>query len=385
MNDLLSFKNKKDRNDFLIALVVISFFGWLFYHTLFCNKPLELDQLVEAPKAVLATFVDKDNDGIADDKDACPLLAGIKKNNGCPADADGDGIYDTDDKCPYTKGTVASKGCPGSEEEPLEEEADTDGDGIINKDDKCPRLAGIAGNNGCPADADGDGVYDTRDKCPNLAGIAENKGCPADTDQDGVYDTDDKCPNLAGVSTNNGCPADADKDGVYDTDDKCPNLRGVAANNGCPADRDGDGIYDKDDKCPTKAGSAANKGCPEVKIETADKAVLDDALQSVQFSPNRAVLLNSSKSVLDKIATVLKKYPDYKVAIHGHTDAIGGDQDNLVLSKERAKACLNYLVSKGINAGRMSSDGFGETKPVANNNSKQGRRKNRRVEFKLSY
>jgi len=108
-------------------------------------------------------------------------------------------------------------------------------------------------------------------------------------------------------------------------------------------------------------------------------------LQSVQFQPARATLLNSSKRVLDKIATVLKKYPDYKVAIHGHTDAIGGAQDNLILSKERAKACLDYLVSKGIDATRMTSDGFGETQPIANNNTRIGKRKNRRVEFKLGY
>lgn len=385
MNDLFSFKTKRDRNDFLIALVVLSFFGWLFYHTLICNQPLELDQLAEAPKAVLTTFADKDNDGIADDKDDCPLLAGIRKNNGCPADSDGDGVYDKDDKCPNRRGTAESNGCPVPDEEPLEENEDTDGDGIINKDDKCPQLKGTLEDNGCPPDSDKDGVYDTKDNCPDEAGVPENNGCPADADQDGVYDKNDKCPNLVGVKNNNGCPADADRDGIYDTDDKCPNLRGVAANNGCPPDSDGDGIYDKDDRCPNKAGNAANKGCPEVKIETADKAILDDALKSVQFAPNKAVLLNSSKGILNKIATVLKKYPDYKVAIHGHTDAIGGDQDNLILSKERAKACLDYLVSQGINAGKMTSDGFGETKPIADNNTKNGRRQNRRVEFKLSY
>lgn len=383
MNDLFSFKNKKDRNDFFISLVVLFFFGWLFYHTMFCKEPIE--QLVEAPKAVLAAFADKDNDGIADDKDACPLIAGIKKNNGCPADADEDGVYDKDDKCPYTKGTVASKGCPDSEEEPLVEEADADGDGILNKDDKCPRLKGTIENNGCPADTDGDGIYDKRDKCPELAGIKENAGCPADSDNDGVYDTKDKCPNLAGITANNGCPADADRDGVYDTDDKCPNVKGVAANNGCPADADGDGIYDKDDKCPNKAGTTANGGCPEVKIAEADKAVLDDAIQSVQFSPNRAVLLNSSKNVLNTIATLLKKYPDYKMTIHGHTDSIGGAEDNLILSKERAAACLAFLVSKGIDKNRLSSEGFGESQPLADNNTKAGRRKNRRVEFKLGY
>jgi len=384
MNDLLSFKDKKDRNDFLIALVVLSLFGWFFYHTLFCNEPLDLNQMVEKPQAVLASLADKDNDGISDDKDACPLIAGIKKNNGCPADADGDGVYDADDKCPYTRGTIATNGCPESEED-LAEDVDTDGDGIINKKDKCPRKKGTLENNGCPLDADNDGIYDEDDKCPALAGIPENNGCPADSDKDGIYDNKDRCPQLAGVPSNNGCPADADNDGVYDEDDKCPNLKGVAANNGCPADSDGDGVYDSKDKCPNKAGTVENNGCPKVTIEAEDKAILDDALQAVQFAPNRAVLLNSSKSVLDQIVTVLKKYPDYKVAIHGHTDAIGGDKDNLILSKERAKACLDFLASKGINKNRMTSDGFGETKPKADNNTKTGRRINRRVEFNLSY
>ena len=359
MNDLLSFKDKKDRNDFLIALVVLFFFGWLFYHTLFSDQPIE--QLLDKPQTALAALADKDNDGIADDKDACPLLAGTQKNNGCPTDADGDGVYDTEDNCPYTKGTAESKGCPDSKQETLEDETDTDGDGVIDTEDKCPNERGPIRNGGCPPNNDTKNIFESGTKNASIAAgagaIIDNKKIPVDTDKDGIYDTDDKCPNLSGVAANNGCPADTDKDGIYDTDDKCPN----------------------------KAGTAENNGCPKVSIEAEDKAVLDDALQSVQFAPNRAILLNSSKNVLDLISTVLKKYPDYKVAIQGHTDAIGGDANNLILSKERAKACLDYLVSKGIDPNRMTSDGFGETKPVANNNTKAGRRKNRRVEFNLSY
>lgn len=164
--DPFNLGDKKERNDFLIALAVIAFFGLLFWWLFFNTKPLEVPKLdkVKIPTVV----VDADGDGVNDDKDQCPLIAGIIENNGCPADTDGDGVYDKDDHCPKYAGTLENNGCP----------ADSDGDGIHNGIDKCPKLVGVADNDGCPSDSDGDGVYDTNDNCPNRPGLASNNGCP---------------------------------------------------------------------------------------------------------------------------------------------------------------------------------------------------------------
>lgn len=122
-----------------------------------------------APKAPK----DSDKDGVPDNLDACPTLAGPAGTMGCP-DRDGDGIADHADKCPGVAGVAAYQGCPVP---------DTDGDGVNDLEDKCPSEAGPAGNQGCPLpkpepDTDGDGVIDKEDECPTEAGPASNKGCP---------------------------------------------------------------------------------------------------------------------------------------------------------------------------------------------------------------
>jgi outer membrane protein OmpA-like peptidoglycan-associated protein len=114
-----------------------------------------------------------------------------------PKDTDGDGITDEKDECPTVAGTAAFNGCP-----------DSDRDGIADKNDKCPNQAGLAKYQGCPIpDSDSDGINDEEDKCPNQAGLARYQGCPIpDTDNDGVNNEVDKCPNVAGPASNNGCP-----------------------------------------------------------------------------------------------------------------------------------------------------------------------------------
>lgn len=112
-------------------------------------------------------------------------------------DKDNDGIVDEKDQCPDVAGEVALAGCP-----------DQDKDGVADKDDKCVDVAGTAKYNGCPVpDTDGDGLNDEEDKCPQVAGTAKYNGCPIpDTDGDGVNDEEDKCPNTPGKPANNGCP-----------------------------------------------------------------------------------------------------------------------------------------------------------------------------------
>jgi outer membrane protein OmpA-like peptidoglycan-associated protein len=285
-----------------------------------------------------------------------------------PKDKDGDGLTDDIDKCPEDVGTAALQGCP-----------DSDSDGIANKDDKCPLEAGIAKFGGCP-DTDKDGVADNEDGCPAEAGPISNKGCPlADQDKDGIVDAEDNCPLEAGLVSNKGCPiTDRDGDGVPNDKDECPDTAGTI--NGCP-DTDGDGVVDKNDKCPTVAGLAANGGCPEMKKE--DKETLFNATRSVEFETAQATLKTSSTKILDEIADIMNRHPAHSLTIAGHTDSVGDAAANQKLSESRAKSCYDYLVRNGVTATRMSYAGYGETKPVADNKYKEGRDKNRRVEFNV--
>ncbi len=267
----------------------------------------------------------------------------------------------------------------GEAEEKAPPISDRDGDGIPDAQDRCPDLAGPAIFAGCP-DTDRDGIPDIDDECPTEAGPVPLKGCP-DRDSDGIADKYDKCPDQPGPATNQGCPlTDRDGDGVPDEVDDCPDQPGPAATRGCP-DRDGDGIADKYDKCPDSPGPATNQGCPVIAQE--DKAVLDLAVKNVQFETGKASLLQASFPVLDRVAELMRKYPDYKLRISGHTDSIGEADANQRLSENRAKTCYDYLVARGIAPSRMVHEGFGESRPIADNRYKEGRDQNRRVEFAL--
>ena len=285
---------------------------------------------------------------------------------------------DNRDNLAHSLGLLFLLNPPDKTEEPI----DADGDGISDADDECPLLAGPAMTKGCP-DKDGDFVIDMKDECPDIAGLAKFSGCP-DSDGDGVSDKDDDCPNEVGLPSNNGCPPnlDADGDGVLNDVDNCPDVFGPASNNGCPfLDSDNDGIEDKDDRCPNTAGPASNNGCPEISQE--DKEVLNFAVQNLEFETSRATLKTSSFQIMDKIVDVMNRYPDYSLSIGGHTDSVGSAEKNQLLSENRAKACYQYLTIKGIAASRMSYVGYGETQPIADNRYKDGRKKNRRVEFNV--
>ena len=256
---------------------------------------------------------------------------------------------------------------------------DTDGDGIFDKDDECPDTPGIKEFNGCP-DTDGDGIKDSEDACPEVAGLPEFNGCP-DTDGDGIADPNDECPNEAGLVALNGCP-DADGDGVKDSLDKCPNEAGPAENDGCPyEDQDNDGVLDKDDECPTVPGTVENNGCPEVTVEILEE--INVQVRTVLFDLNKATIRPESYETLNAVAETMKEFPNTRFLIEGHTDSQGSDAYNMKLSKERAASVKDYLIKQGLPANRLSSEGFGETRPVASNATAAGRQQNRRVEISL--
>ena len=279
-------------------------------------------------------------------------------------DSDGDGVLNDVDPCPNKWGKM--NGCPWS---------DKDGDGLSDIEDGCPEIAGKTELNGCP-DKDSDGVADNEDSCPDIKGLKELRGCP-DTDGDGVADKEDTCPNVKGLKELGGCP-DSDGDGIADKDDTCPNAKGTKALNGCP-DKDSDGVADKDDVCPDVAGLIENKGCPAVKA--AELKVFEKALNGIKFSSGRDKISSSSYKVLGDVVKIMEENPSYNLKIKGHTDSSGDDAKNLELSKKRASAVQAYLVKKGIDQERLTSEGFGETIPVAENKTSKGRALNRRVEL----
>lgn len=332
---------------------------------------------------------DADDDGIPNELDKCPNIAGPATNSGCPEeDSDGDGVPDNIDNCPNLPGSKNTLGCP-----------DQDGDGVPDSMDQCPTVKGSALNNGCPDnkatnnDRDGDGVPNAVDKCPDKAGLALYGGCP-DSDGDGIDDSQDRCPDQPGIASNFGCPRtvtpttpgapvsdpDTDGDGIKDSQDKCPTRPGLAVYGGCP-DTDGDGIDDSRDKCPTAAGPVDTDGCPE--IAASDRRILEIAMRSVQFETGKAEIKSESFNVLLQIAEIMNRYPDFNLSIEGHTDDQGGAAENQALSEKRARACYNFLASSGVARDRMEYAGYGESQPIATNQTVSGRTLNRRVEFAL--
>ena len=284
---------------------------------------------------------DRDRDGIYDDEDACPDVAGVRdpdpKKNGCPP--------------------------------PPPPPPDTDGDGILDAEDACPTVPGPRTTN------------------------PKTNGCP-DRDQDGVPDAVDACVDIPGVATDdpktNGCPPDRDGDGIYDKDDACPDVKGIKTDdpktNGCPPDldRDKDGIPNDVDACPDQAGPKSDDpkttGCPRVFIKNG----LIQILEQPKFDFNKAVIKKESDSLLTEVAKVMTEHPEIKkVRVEGHTDNVGSADYNKKLSQQRADAVVKWLSSHGIAADRLKSVGIGKDRPLVPNDTDLNRALNRRVEFHI--
>ncbi len=258
---------------------------------------------------------------------------------------------------------------------------DTDDDGIIDKEDECPNTFGLIQFNGCP-DTDGDGVRESLDKCPLASGPIELNGCP-DIDRDGVADKNDECPRTKGSVKTRGCP-DKDNDGVADKFDKCPEVPGSANNRGCPwNDADKDGVIDKNDKCPNQIGPVKNDGCPYPKLSQVEVQKIDAYAKTILFDLGKADLRPASYQILNGVVSIMNKYKNERFHIAGHTDNTLTKDFNQTLSQNRANAIRNYLISKGVEASRLTAKGYGEENPVKSNDTEEGRKENRRVEIIL--
>ncbi|MEZ4392770.1 MAG: OmpA family protein [Polyangiales bacterium] len=283
---------------------------------------------------------------------------------------------------------------------------DTDHDGVNDPDDQCVSEPQgehpDANRRGCPTpDTDGDGVLDPDDQCRETAAgehpDPERAGCPdGDDDSDGVLNHADQCRTEAAGEHPNperaGCPdGDQDHDEVTDHADQCPTepagFHADPARPGCPApDQDHDNVPDAEDACPTRPGAPstvrARNGCPGLVTLTGDQIRI---ARPVFFANNRDVILPASNAVLDAVAEVLRAVPGIRrLSVEGHTDDVGDDAANLDLSRRRAQSVVTALTRRGIDAARLVSEGFGETRPLVTGTTRTARAQNRRVEFRVA-
>ena len=357
---------------------------------------------------------DRDSDKVSDRKDQCVKVPGTWEYRGCP-DRDGDHIRDEEDDCPDVPGLAKLHGCP-----------DKDDDGVTDLKDDCPDVAGVVELKGCP-DKDGDAITDSKDDCPDEKGLAIFNGCP-DRDSDGVMDRIDDCPETKGLVQYNGCP-DTDGDNIMDKVDECPTVYGIAELKGCPAAQlthfnnetqiekvtQGGGVYSYGNNIETKTAKFKLEGYNADTVKTVfvtspnlrgknayieadgffrfakeaevvilkeeEKQVMKKAFENLEYKTNSEVILSSSFSGLDELANLMGTNANWKLRISGHTDNVGSRTANMTLSKRRSESVKKYLVSKGIAADRFEVLYFGPDKPIAPNNTEDGRARNRRVEM----
>lgn len=350
---------------------------------------------------------DKDGDKISDKKDKCKTVPGVWEFMGCP-DRDGDHIQDSEDECPDHPGLPEFKGCP-----------DKDGDKIIDMKDACPDDAGLPEFNGCP-DKDGDKIIDKEDACPDDPGIPLFHGCP-DTDNDSIMDKDDKCPTKAGPLSNKGCPLDRvylidEKGTVLDTavkdgsgnfifkmlpkDEKAlfkletynepPEVKEVSigvkgSSTVRLAKKGSDGLFRFEILKPDVTGlkKLEEEDVKAVILTKEEEEVIKKAFDNLEFETAKDVIKPGSYTSLNELAELLKKKPEWRLQISGHTDNVGNPAKNMDLSKRRAEAVMKYLVAQGVANERFIVKWYGQTKPIADNKTPQGRQKNRRVEMKI--
>lgn len=209
-------------------------------------------------------------------------------------------------------------------------------------------------------------------------GQAEDESDTQDTDQDGIADANDRCLNTpVGVAIDeSGCGLDGDNDGIADYRDECAQTPADVAVDGlgCPSDGDADGIADFEDKCPTSATNALidDTGC-ELQVS-----------ENISFQLNSSALKSSSLTKVEELATFLKRYENTIAIIEGHSDASGEEAYNEHLSKLRAAQVKQILVNQfNINPDRLRTESYGESRPIANNDTREGRQENRRVTTKI--
>ena len=207
------------------------------------------------------------------------------------------------------------------------------------------------------------------DELSNKLNVAESR--LLDTDKDGVVDFLDLEPNTpegSYVNTKGQRIIDMDGDGIVDTEDFCPTVKGTAEFKGCPTG------FVAENK-PSSDGIEGEDVQGELKFKVAK------VTKDVTFDTKSTSIKSNFKAELDALAKALNENAKLVVALHGHCDNVGEDALNNSLSTERAQSVKDYLVSKGVNASRITTKGHGTSQPKVSNDTEKGRATNRRVEF----
>lgn len=220
-------------------------------------------------------------------------------------------------------------------------------------------------------------------------------GYSFDRDEDGITDEQDVCPDntpleiAKGVyqsGPRKGCSLDSDNDGIENYRDDCPNntpleiSKGVDSR-GCPLDTDRDLVLDYKDLCPgTPYGVDVDESGCTINNEVVKKLILNG---DVTFTFDSDELTPQARMILDELVNQISIGLLQNIEIVGHTDSTGAQHYNEKLSKRRAASVANYLMSKGIPDDKIMQQGIGELDPIAPNDNRIGRAKNRRVEVRI--
>lgn len=341
---------------------------------------------------VESSKLDSDQDGVVDELDA--------DDNSTGNDSDGDGFSNIEEKNagsnPLDKASVpeikdtdedgkpdkdeAGKDTDGDGKSDVVESAkiDNDSDGVVDEldaDDADPRN-----------DSDGDGASNIDEKNAGTnpldkASVPEVK----DTDEDGKPDTQEEGKDTDGDGKSDvveSSKLDRDQDGVvdeFDSDDSNPQN-----------DSDGDGVSNIDEKNagtnpldknekPAAVQEPEKKEQSKAEIQQEINKLLE--VEHIKFEVDSSTITTEGIKTIKKIYAILKKYPDIKMEIGGHTDSDGDAKYNQNLSQERVDSVKKALVEFGLDANRFTTKGYGESKPLVPNNSAENKAKNRRVEF----
>lgn len=302
------------------------------------NNDLDGDKLLNNEEKEIGTNPlnpDTDGDGLKDGEEVH-----VYRTNPLNKDTDGDGLTDGEEVLKYHTDQL---------------KRDTDSDGLSDGDEILRYST-----DPLKRDTDGDALSDGDE-------VLKYRTDPlkVDTDEDGLPDGDE-------VEKYHTDPLkkDTDGDGLSDYDEV-----NKYKTNPLVADTDAGGV---DDGKEIQIGTNPLDPSDDVPIIKVGERII---LEGVNFETAKTTLLPQAKTILDQVAKSLLANPTAEVAIHGHTDNIGGVKYNMNLSRGRADAVRTYLVSKGVPGFRVTTKGFGFTKPIADNARADGRAKNRRIEF----
>lgn len=302
-----------------------------------CSSDRDMDGLGKCEEERLGTSPrnpDTDGDGLTDGEEAT-----VYKTNALITDTDLDGLNDFAEIKQYKTDPLKS---------------DTDGDGLMDGEEvnkyKTDPLKSDTDNDGL---SDGDEVIKYRTDPTN-----------ADTDGDGLNDGEE-----INTFTTNANSKDTDMDGLSDYDEVM-----TYKSNPLVKDTDGGSVED---------GAEVARGTnPLDADDDVVKVGVPIILEGITFATGKADITPESENTLRKALKTLETYPDISVEISGHTDNVGSDATNKRLSEKRANAVRDWLVRQGIDGSRITAVGYGESNPIAPNNTPEGREKNRRIEFK---